>query len=101
MKKALVGNAADPQQVKDAALKERLNLRDEAKDLRDILEMPQGRRFIWKLLEKTRVFSAGFLEPNLLTFREGERNVGVFLLGEIQKANPDSLIQMMKEANDE
>lgn len=92
-----MGNAADPQQVKEAEIKERFNAKSELKDLAAILELPHGRRFLWRVLEKANVFNAGFAEPGQLMFREGKRDLGVWLMSEIVSANPDALINMMKE----
>lgn len=95
--KALVGNAADPEQVKEAEGKERFEVKEQVKDLRFLLSTPQGKRFIWRALEQCSVFKGGFAAPDQLMFREGERNIGTWLLAQITEANPHALIEMMKE----
>lgn len=99
-KKALVGNAADPQQVKEAEQKERFERREEEKDLAFLLSTKPGQRFLWKVLEFCGVFNGGYQEPNQLMFRAGERNVGVWLLSQITEADSEALITMMKRENE-
>lgn len=73
-------------------------------DLRWLLADPRGRRAAWRLLETAGVFRISFLpgaDPTLVAFREGERNVGLSLLGDLLSANPAGYAQMLMEKKDD
>ncbi len=57
----------------------------------------RGRRFIWKLLERTGVFTSSFTGNSTTFFNEGQRNVGLFLMALINDYAPDQYIVAMKE----
>ena len=71
----------------------------EINDLRDILAIPQGRRYIWKLWGLTGVFRASYVpkDANLTAFKEGQRDIGLALLQDINEASPTALGQMRSE----
>lgn len=96
--KPLVGNAADEGQVRGAeqSLKRGKDLVLEA--LGDILKTEKGRAFYWYLLCECGVFTSSFTGDNYTFFREGERNVGLKLLGFMNEVAPDAYVLMMKEA---
>jgi len=48
--RAMVANAADSKQVKNAGRKEKDRRQRELDDLRAVLDMPQGRRLLWRLI---------------------------------------------------
>lgn len=96
MTKPLVRNAADPDQVKKAKDKEKFNREDEILDLKEVLATHSGRRFIWRYLEKCGVFTSSFTGNSETFFKEGSRNIGLQLLADVQEANIESLIEMMK-----
>lgn len=94
--KALVKNSADKEQVKKAGVKKRLQRRQELSDLKAILDLPQGRRFIWKLLGKANAFSTCYdPNPNTVYFKLGAQNFGFELLADIGRAHPTALTEMM------
>lgn len=92
----------DPiQEEKDAARKEEFRKRRaerDRSDLKKVLEMPEGRRFLWKLMSGSRVFSSIFTNNALeMSFREGRRTIGLEILQQITNASPDALTRMQKE----
>lgn len=89
-------NVADKNQVDRAKQKEKFNREDELKDLQFILNSIEGKRFVWRYLEKCGVFQSSFTGNSETYFREGERNIGLQLLADITEANVESLIEMMK-----
>jgi len=94
--KPLVQNSADPDQVKKAKDKEKYNREDELHDLKQVLSTNEGKRFIWRYLEKCGVFTSSFTGNSETFFKEGGRNIGLQLLADVQEANIESLIEMMK-----
>lgn len=73
-------------------------------DLRKILSIPEGRRFVWEQLTRAGIFSASFAisetpgEGRRLTdFKEGQRDMGIQLLSDVNEANPGAFAQMQAE----
>jgi hypothetical protein len=99
-KRALVGNAADEEQVKEAKGKEKRREEREQDDMIAVTSIPQGRRLLWRLLSECGVFRSSMTGDNYTYFNEGRRDVGVRLLSEITQANPEAYLQMMKESQD-
>ncbi|MBA4359803.1 MAG: hypothetical protein C0411_03610 [Pseudomonas sp.] len=70
--------------------KARLTARQqEAADFRWIMNDHRGRRFMWRLMGHCKVFQPSF-NPHggVMNFNEGQRNVGLFLLGETNDLCP-------------
>ena len=89
---------SDPKN-KENDLKRKRRKSREINDLRDILAIPQGRRYIWKLWGLTGVFRASYVskDANLTAFKEGQRDIGLALLQDINEASPTALGQMRSE----
>jgi hypothetical protein len=101
LKKAYVGNAADAEQVQEADRKERFEVKTQVKDLKAILSTQEGKRFIWRMVEQCGVYRGGFLPRDESIFRDGEQNIGIWLLAQVTEANPNALIEMMKQGEKE
>jgi hypothetical protein len=98
MTKPLVQNSADEEQVERAGRKEK-SLRDQQEnDMRKVLQLREGRRFLWRYLGICKVFQTTFTGNNTTFFNEGMRDVGLRLLADINEASPESYLLMMKEA---
>jgi hypothetical protein len=70
----------------------------EAADMKKVLSMVEGRRFVWKFLSEAGVFRTSFNQNALnMSFNEGSRNMGLTMLNEILKTNPNSFTQMQRE----
>lgn len=98
--RALVRNASDREQVAKAGTKERLQQEQELEDLRKLLSMPEGRRFLWNLLGFCRVYESIFEANSKIAYNSGQQDVGHFIQGLIIKARPEALLQMMQEAQE-
>jgi hypothetical protein len=83
-------------------LYEWLNERDE-EDLRTLLKLPYGRRFVWRFLSKCGVFMQSLVpgETDSTAFNEGRRSIGLTLLKQVIDINPEAYLQMTKEAKKE
>lgn len=99
--KPLVKNASDESQIQSARIKQKLGEESEANDLRFILSTEQGRRFIWKLISKCGVFRQSFTGNSQTFFMEGERNIGLFILDSVMRADPESYLKMYVQAKKE
>lgn len=97
--KKTVTNSSDEAQIKEAERQEK----DEAEDLRAILQTVRGRRWIYNHIFvtchaswKSIVFGCAFNTA----FNEGVRDVGRSLLEEIMEKHFDLYVKMLKENHD-
>jgi hypothetical protein len=66
--------------------------------LRAIMDLPLGRKWIWRLLADCRTFATAFgSEPHLSYFAGGEQNVGFRVLAQIMRACPQQYLRMVQE----
>lgn len=70
----------------------------EVADFRWLMNDPRGRRFMWRLMGHCKVFEPSF-NPHggVMNFNEGQRNVGLFLLGEVNQLCPAQFPVMAAE----
>ena len=70
--------------------------------LNTLMRAPGGRRWLYGMLAQCHIYATTF-NPNamIMAFSEGERHVGLRLLGEFMEAAPDQYQQMLKEASSE
>lgn len=92
-------NAADPEQVKKGELYAKEKKRVELADLKAIMAIPEGRRFIWRLINKICHYDTlSAQNSGSMTFLlEGERNVGIQVKSEAYLADFEAYQQMEKE----
>jgi hypothetical protein len=75
--------------------------RKEIEDLKWLMAHKPGRRFMWRLLEMAGVYRTSFHTSGSVTaFNEGQRNVGLRYVAEIQELTPDNYLAMLKERNE-
>lgn len=92
----------DPSDPDAVASEERLAMvrqhRDLA-DLRAVLALPEGRRWLWRVLEQTAAFRASYDadSPIRMAFAEGRRSTGLWLLAELQHAAPEAFASLIAE----
>ena len=91
--------ALDKAQAKSAAA-QRLARSVEVEDFKWLMGNKQGRRFVWRLLEKAGVFRTTFRLNNEMAFLEGMRNMGLILVADIHEICPEKYHIMVKEADD-
>lgn len=78
--------------------KKRARRAAELEDVKWLLQSPQGRRFIWRLLEKAGIYRSTFTgsAPHD-AFAEGIRSVGLMVIADVFAADPDAYTKMLKE----
>ena len=105
MVRSAVRNAADRKQVKAARLTERFLKRRDQSDIIEVLSSPVGRRFVMAILSKCGMYTTSYRGGNNVVydtiFLEGQRSIGVQLLLEIQEADPEAYIKMLRARKDE
>jgi hypothetical protein len=72
----------------------------EKEDFKWLMGSKRGRRIVWRLLERTGVYRSSFTGNSETFFREGQRNVGLMLMAQINESSPDQYALMLKEQND-
>ena len=78
-------------------LEQSVQRRQEVEDLKWLMGHKQGRRFVWRLLEKAGVYRTSFTGNSETFFREGMRNIGLFVLSEIMEITAEQFALMLKE----
>jgi hypothetical protein len=94
--------AAQDQAAATTAAKHALEAANLEADLRWLMADLRGRRLMRRILERTAVFKTTFTGEFASTaFREGERNIGLWLIAEVQATAPERLADlMMKDGHD-
>jgi len=90
-------NAADPKQVREQGRKVKDADKLAQADLKAVLAMPEGRRYIRRLLAHCGVFRAPFVPSAQVYYDNGIRSVGVKIWGEIEAVDVELLITMLRE----
>lgn len=71
-------------------------------DIQFVMGSEQGRRVIWSLLEKGKVFSPCFAgDSHLTAFNEGQRNLALVLFQRVMTHCPDQYLKMAAEAGED
>lgn len=74
----------------------------EESDLKVLMSKRQGRRFVWRLLERAGVFQPVFnTNAMAMAFAEGKRNYGLHILAQIHAVCPEQYTTMIKERHDD
>nr|DAK74333.1 MAG TPA: hypothetical protein [Caudoviricetes sp.] len=85
----------DEQKAPSPAEQEYRNFLD---DLREVTQAPAGKRVFWKLLEYTDVHGSSFdTNPQVMSFNEGRRDVGLWIEKQLEQIEPDLIYQIAKE----
>lgn len=86
---------------KDRNRKVSIERAEELCDIKAIMSSKEGRRFLNRVLEKAAVMRCSFTgNANQTSFNEGQRNIGLFITGEIMEECGDLYLLMLKEAKD-
>lgn len=94
-------NASDPEQVKAGKRKAKRISERAIADLKQVMDTPHGRRFIWGLLEYTGIYRCSFTGNSTTFFNEGQRNVGLKYLNDVMTHCAEQYLQAMKENKQE
>lgn len=93
-------DASDEKQVEKAKLTSKKRDHERAVALRALLSTRPGREWIWEVLSAAHIFSTSFVrgDAGASAFQEGERNMGLRLLADLQRHAPDEFLEMQREA---
>lgn len=74
----------------------------ELSDIRFVIKSPEGRRFLWRVIEEGRVFQDVSSSDVQMTYRAiGGQNVSRRFLNDLLDAKPEALTQMQQERESE
>lgn len=90
-------NAANPAHVSKAKEAEESARERELNDVRFVMSSKEGRRFFDRYQRLTHMHETSFTGNNTTFFNEGERNIGLKLMADVNEACPELLIELMKE----
>lgn len=92
-------NAADHKQVKERERKVKRSRAQELSDLKAVLDLPEGRRFLWRFMAECGVEKTTF-NPNaaIAAHASGMRDAGQMLKAWIIEADEQSLLKMIQES---
>lgn len=79
------------------AEQDKLEALTQSEDLKWLMADKRGRRFMWRLLERTGIYRSSFTGNSETFFREGERNVGLAVMADLMDFCPERYAQMIKE----
>lgn len=88
---------AQAREAEAAGQKQSTTRRTEVEDLRWLMGHKQGRRFVTRLLDKAGVYRTSFTGNSETFFREGMRNLGLFVLSEVMEVTPEQFAKMLEE----
>ncbi len=91
-------NAADPSEVSKGEEREKRGRELELADVAGVLSTESGRRFYWRYLKECGVFESSFTGNNTTFFNEGQRNIGLKLMADLNDSYPDAYIKMVQES---
>ena len=91
-------DTGDVKDVKKKKTKAQLRRLKENEWLKDVLSRPGGRDFIWRLLIQCGVYDTSFTGDAPHTFfNEGKRQIGLWVLTEIDAADKRSILLIHEE----
>lgn len=98
--RALTKSASDPAAQRIARQVEKTNRWMELEDVRAVISTPNGRRFIWRLLQECHVFDSIWEPSARIHYWAGQQDIGHFLQREIEAAKPEVMWMMAKESRE-
>lgn len=75
----------------------KLAMTNEVGDLKWLMGSKRGRRFMWRLLDKTHLFASSMTGNSQTFFLEGERNIGLKFMALVTAHCPEDYLKMLHE----
>lgn len=72
--------------------------RRELADVQFILNSVEGRRFYWRLMMRCGIFKSSMTGNNTTFYNEGERNIGLLMMADLNEADPEAYIKCLTES---
>lgn len=88
---------AQARQREDIDRKKKVERDQEIADFKWLMSDKRGRRFMWRLLDMTGLYRCSFTGNSTTFFNEGQRNIGLQLMADINEQAPEAYPQMLAE----
>lgn len=97
-----MSNVGDETEVKNRRTKAKLAREREIAEVAKLMDMPAGRAFVWRLLERGGLHRLSFAgsDTHMTAFNEGRRDMANWILSECLTARPQCYTVMRNEAED-
>ncbi len=90
-------DVGDEKQVKELKTKLELAREREIGEFRAILETEAGRAFVWRILEKCKIYDTSVVHELATFVALGEKNIGSWLINEVFTSDLGAFTLMMQE----
>jgi len=91
-------NTGDEKQVKKRKTKFQLVRENELEELKTILATGAGIKFFSRMLERCHMFATlSHLDPQQMAVQSGQRDLGLWLIQEIEAAEPNGYVKLVNE----
>ena len=91
--------ASSPSMLEKAEQAKKARERLELDDMRWLMEQPQGRRFLFRLLQRGRIFSPMYVPGAEIYRNAAKHDFCLLYLSQVLTVNPAALQVMQAEAN--
>ncbi len=94
-------DASDEEQVTAARKKGGRNRRARLEFIQAMMELPEGRKWLWNILEKCFIFGNPVVQgdPHATYFNLGQQNIGKLILQDVQEF-PELYVKAVAEAKE-
>ena len=75
---------------------------EEIEDLKLVMGTENGRRFVYRFLVRSGLYICSYsseMPVENTVFKEGQRNMGLWLLAELNQSTPKAYLKMIEENN--
>jgi len=98
MDKEAPQDVGDVKQVRKRRTKAKIRRDNELEDIRVILNTPQGRRFLWRVISECGIFqTSSHASPHGMAIKSGGKDKGLWLLSEINEADKNGYLKLIQE----
>lgn len=94
-------NAGDETKVRDLEQKRKNDRDQELEDVRFLVSVPAGKRFLRRLFTEGRILRTTFTGNSQGFFLEGQRNLALRFLSDICEAAPESVAEILIEKKEQ
>ena len=91
-------NASDTESLDIRKRLERRRDNRQRGNIKQIMSTEAGREFMWTLLDRCGIYRSSFTGNSETFFREGERNIGLYLTAQLNKDCVTEYAAMQREA---
>lgn len=91
-----IKNTSNEQEVRQAEQAAKVSQESFDSQLKYVLSSDQGKAVIWKILGDCRIFQTSFTGSSETFFLEGKRSIGLNILADIMRVDPESFVKMQQ-----